>query len=112
MTFGLFGTIICLTLFLLKRYTDVDIFEEEKAFITSSNAIPKIITVAKTNETASKTNKGIILNSSEKGKIDGNGAKINGAANANAMLLLNEVVTEATKATNKNNLQENSHQAD
>lgn len=108
MTFGLFGTIICSTLFVLKRYTNVDIFEEETTFIPSSNAISKIISVAKAKETASKTNRGTILNLREKR----NGEMINGAANANAMLMLSEVVTEATKAANTNNLQRDLHQND
>lgn len=95
MTVGLFGTLICSILFLLKRFTNVNIIEEEKAFVASSNT-PKIIPVA----VASKTDEGIVLKALEKAnEIE---KSMNGVGNANAMILLSEVVESASKAANKN----------
>lgn len=102
MTVGLFGTVICSILFILKRFTNFNIIEEETAFIRSSNA-PKIISVA----VASETDKKIALKAL--GKANEIENSMNGVANANAMILLSEVVESATKAANKNPKWKNSN---
>lgn len=104
MTFFLFGTITCTILFLLKQFTNVNIFEEEKTFVLSSNAISKMIKVT------SKSNNNEIISKSRKSHADGNGIRNNDAANTNAKLLLDEVVTEATKVANIRNLEKNFNQ--
>lgn len=100
MTVSLFGAIFYSSLYLLQKFSSVDIFEVEQTFKKSPNAISKIATVLPfSSEAAFKANKDDIIMSTldqNADKIEGN---FNDAANTNAMLLLSEVVEEASKAS-------------
>lgn len=104
MTYGLIGTIICSTVFILNRYTDIDVLEEEKAFTKSPHLIS---TLGSIKMVASIEDNGIDK------KLKRNGTdKINkdtkGDPSIAAVLLVSEVVTEAASAANKIRLQRNS----
>lgn len=89
----------------MKRFTNVNIFEEEKTFVLSSNAIAKVIKV-----TSNSNNE--IIPRSIKQNPHGNEKRNSDAATTNAKFLLNEVVTEATKVANRKNLRKNLDQCD
>lgn len=93
MTVSLFGAIFYSSLYLLQKFSSFEIFEAEGTFKKSPNAISKIAPVLPiSSEAAFKANKDDIIMST----IDHNADDI---LNTNAMLLLSEVVEEASKAS-------------
>lgn len=101
MTYWLFGTVICSTIYILERFTNISIVEEEKTFTKSPNSIAKVVPITTVSE-STQIDDGIEVISFEK---DANGNGTNGVSKARAELLLSEVVTEATKAANRSQLQ-------
>lgn len=96
MTYWLFGTVICSTLYFLDRFTNVNIIEEEKTFQRSPNMISKVAPITTVSEITQIEN--IIEFGVKLGEKEHNG-------NENGVFLLKEVVTEATKVANKSQLQ-------
>lgn len=103
MTYWLFGTVICSTIYFLERFTNISVVAEEKTFTKSSNSIAKVVPITTVSETI-RIDNGIEVITFKK-DVNGNGNETNGTAKASAELLLSEVVTEATKAANKSQLQ-------
>lgn len=98
MTVSLFGSIFYSSLYLLQKFGNSNIFEEERTFKRSPNAIGKIATVLPmSTEAAFKANKDDIIMRAVEQNADGNERNV--SANTNAMLLLSEVVEEASKAS-------------
>lgn len=105
MCYWLLATIISITIFILKRFTNVNIFEKENEIFKKSPNISKlgVITVVGTaikKDTETKT----------KGKenIDANENGIDSASQAGATILLNEIIRQAVSANhNKNQLHTN-----
>lgn len=98
MTISLFGAALCSSLYLLEKFTTFDIFEAETTFRKSPNAISKIATILpfRNEATFDTTKDDIIMRSMEKKNAE-NQSNDDNIANTNAMLLLTEVVEEATK---------------
>lgn len=97
-TVSLFGALFYSTLYLLQKFGNSNIFEEEKTFKRSPNSIAKIATVLPVSaEAAFKANKDDIIMRTLEQNADGNERKV--SAHTNAMLLLSEVVEEASKAS-------------
>lgn len=103
MTYWLFGTVICSTIYILERFTNISIVEEEKTFTKSPNSIAKVVPITTVSE-STQIDDGIEVISFEK-DVNENGNGTNGVSKASAELLLSEVVTEATKAANRSQLQ-------
>lgn len=100
MTIFLPGAIICSTVYLLDRFTDLNIIEEETTFRKSPNALSK----AKTITDVSYKKDEIVITSIDRDE-DANEKEISGSVNqGNATIFLSEIVEEATKAAKKNEL--------
>lgn len=98
MTVSLFGAIFYSALYLLQKFGNSNIFEPEEAFRRSPNAIAKVAPVLSiSTEAAFKANKDDIIMGALEQNVDGNERNV--SANTNAMLLLSEVVEEASKAS-------------
>lgn len=98
MTFGLIGTIVCLTVFVLSRYTNIDVIEEEKAFTKSPQLISTLGTIKMVGQVTSKLNNG-----TEK-KLKENSPDVNDDSVVPSMgtvLLVEEIVSKAASAANK-----------
>lgn len=110
MTYWLFGMIFCSTVYFLDRFTNVKIIEEEKTFQKSPNMISKVVPITTVSELTQIDNVNEFsvklgendISEKENGTI--------GVSNANAVLLLNEVVSEATKPANKSQSETDFHQ--
>lgn len=98
MTYWLFGTIICSTIYLLDRFTNVNVIEEEKTFTKSPNSIAKVEPIMVISELTHIED--AFDEKTEKIAVESE-YDINGISKS-AVVLLSEVVTEATKAANKN----------
>lgn len=97
MTVALFGAILCSSLYLLDKFTNVDIFESEVTFTKRPNGISKIGTILPfTNEIAFDANKDNVLIRSIEQKVDNVGRNV---TNGNAILLFTEVVEEASRTS-------------
>lgn len=82
------------------KFSSFDIFEAEQTFKRSPNAISKIAPVLPfSHEAAFKANKEDIIMRSVEQIANENEKNVNNIANTNAMLLLTEVVEEASKAS-------------
>lgn len=100
MTVSLFGAIFYSSLYLLKKFSSLNIFEVEKTFKRSPNAISKIATVLPfSTEATFRANKEDIIMRSVEQIANENESNANNIANTNAMLLLSEVVEGASKAS-------------
>ncbi|XP_031629088.1 sensory neuron membrane protein 1-like, partial [Contarinia nasturtii] len=98
MTYWLLATIGCTTIFLLTRYTDINVLEKDALF-TRSPQISKIgPIVTMVSEQPLKDFNGVEAN--EKDQHDKNCLP-----KTDAVLLVNEIVTRATSAANKGHLQ-------
>lgn len=98
MTYLLCGTIVCVSLYLLKKFTTVDVIEQENMFRKSPNIILKTVPIT----LVSVVKMDSVLPSNvdidcEKKQEDGSG--FNGASDTNAIPLSSEIVTEAAKVT-------------
>lgn len=103
MTYGLIGTVICTTVYILNRFTDIDVLEEEKAFTKSPHLIStlgSIKMVASIED--NRIDKKLKRNGTDKKNED-----TNGDPSIAAVLLVSEVVTKAASAANKIRLQRN-----
>lgn len=104
-TYGLIGTITCLTLFILIRFTDVKVLEEEKVFVRSPHLISTLGGIKVVNQAAdAKSKNGTQRNSEQKNQANANN---NGntmqVPSIDAVLLVNNVVNKAAaSAANKN----------
>lgn len=100
----LLACIFCYILDLLKRFTDVDIFEEEKTFTKSPNSVTKIVPITIVDELAEKPNgKNEMLTIKKDFSV--NDHNQNGFGRPSAVFLLTEIVTEAAKAHDKSKAQ-------
>lgn len=100
MTFGLIGSITCLTVFILDRFTNFNIIEEEKAFNKSPHLISTLGSIAINQVTSKIDNK--ISKKSEQIEVNKNDEVLNGGGpSTNAVLLVREVVSKAASAANK-----------
>lgn len=100
MTVSLFGAIFYTSLYLLMKFSNFNIFESEQTFKRSPNAISKIATVLPiSNEAAFRANKEDIIMKTVEQIANENEKNVDNIANTNAMLLLSEVVEEASKAS-------------
>lgn len=54
MTYFLCGTIVCVSLYLLSKFTTVDVIEQENMFTRSPNAILKIVPITMVSELPAK----------------------------------------------------------
>lgn len=99
MTYWLFGTIICTTLFVLTRYTNLNVLEKVTEFQKSPN-ISKVDVIPVVDDTRVKDNKGI-----------GNVQKTNELHRTDAVSILNEILTRASTAASKNKLQQKFEQS-
>lgn len=98
MTVSLFGAIFYSALYLLQKFGNSNIFEPEEVFRRSPNAIAKVAPVLPiSTEAVFKANKDDIIMGALEQNVDGNERNV--SANTNAMLLLSEVVEEASKAS-------------
>lgn len=103
-TYWLFGTIICSTIYFLNRFTNVDVIEEEKTFTKSPNSIAKTEPIMVISELTQIED--AFDEKTEKIAVE-NEYDINGISKS-AVVLFSEVVTEATKAANTSELQTDS----
>lgn len=107
MTIGLIGSITCLTVFIVDRFTNFNIIEEEKAFNKSPHLISTLGSIAINKVTSEIDNK--ISKKSEQIEVNKNDEVLNGGGpmdpSMNAVLLVREVVTKAASAANKSRLQ-------
>lgn len=106
MTYYLCGTIVCVSLYLLKRFTTVDVIEQENMFTRSPNAILKTVPITMVSTIISEMppNKNIDYEMKQQELyLDKNGNDCNELSKTNSILLLNEIVTEAAKVTDIDN---------
>lgn len=98
MTVSLFGAILCSSLYLLEKFTSVDIFEVEKTFKKSPNGISRIATILPfTKELSFDANKdGVIMRSIDQ-KADRLSINMPNMTNRDAILLLTGVVDGASR---------------
>lgn len=100
MTVFLFGAISCSTLYLLGKFSNFNIFEVEPTFRKSPNAILKILPITTlSKEEAFRASKDDIIVRSLERSADINEKDVNNIVNTNAMLLLSEVVEEASRVS-------------
>lgn len=103
MTYFLFGTIVCVSLYLLKRFTTVDVIDQENMFTRSPNTILKTVPITMVSSVISEMTPNVDIDfeikQHELCTIDKNGNGCNDVSKTNPISLLNEVVTEAAKVT-------------
>lgn len=97
MTVSLFCAVLYSTLYLLEKFTSLNIFEDDVTFEKSPNAILKIAPIS--NEATFKANKDEIVVRSLEQSAEENKRNVDEISNTNAMLLLSEVVEEVSKAS-------------
>lgn len=103
------STIICTTLFVLSRFTNVSIFEVDQNIFSKSPNLSKIgaITKVKENEVRNEENVSPAQEKNVKNneKNDVKDLDANGVPETGAVLLLNEIVSKAASAANNSRLQ-------
>ncbi|XP_055302266.1 sensory neuron membrane protein 1-like [Sitodiplosis mosellana] len=105
LTYWLFGTIICTTLFVLSRYANVNIFEEGQSVFMKSPNLSKIGAITTASELSDKVNDGLKTIDEKDADVNVNGEDTNSHSKNGAVILLNEIVTKAASAANKSRLQ-------
>lgn len=94
MTYFLVGTIVCVSLYLLKRFTTVDVIEQENVFTKSPNAIlKKTIPITMVSELPPNVD---IDSEMKQRQLDLNENECD-LSSSNAILMLSEIVSEAAK---------------
>lgn len=105
LTYYLFGTIICVSLYLLKRYTTVNVIEQENMFTKSPNTMFKTVPITMVssiiNELPPKVDIDFEMKDRELHK-DKNGNECSDEARANSIMLLNELVAAKMTQTDLN----------
>lgn len=96
-TYYMFGTIICVSLYLLQRYTTVNVIEEENMFTRSPNAVSKAVPITMVSSFISELPPKVDIDYELKNKEflkDNKSEESDGneEARKNAILLLNEIV--------------------
>lgn len=107
LTYWLFGTVICTTLFVLHRYTNVNIFEEEEqSMFTKSPSQSKVGVVTNASERIPPIENNDLKTIEEKDDdVNLNEQDASNASQTGAVILLNEIVTKAASAANNRRLQ-------
>lgn len=103
LTIGSVGAITCFVLFLLMRYTSVDLIEAEGTFKKSPQFISKLGEIMMVSELKPKEN----INTDENVDKDTDAVHENGnnMPSTGAVLLLDEVVSKAVREVKKSKLQ-------
>lgn len=106
MTYFLCGTIMCVSLYLLKRYTTVNVIEQENMFTKSPNAIFKTVPITMVSSIIGELPPKIDIDNEMKQpelyQIK-NGSECNDVSRINAITLLNEMVAAKMTETDGNN---------
>ena len=100
MTYFLCGTIGCVSLYLLERFTTVNVIEQENMFTRSPNTVLKTTPITMVSSIISEIPPNIDIDFEMKQREfypDKNGNNCNNTSRENAILFLNEMVTEAAK---------------
>lgn len=95
LTYYLFGTIGCVSLYLLKRYTTVNVIEQENMFTRSPNGIFKTVPITMVSSIISELPPKVDIDFEMKDRElhkDKNGGECDDEARTNAIILLNEIV--------------------
>lgn len=110
MTYYLCGTIVCVSLYLLKRFTTVDVIEEENMFTRSPNAILKTVPITMVTSIISEIPPKIDIDFEMKQQEFGQDQNENGCddeSRRNAVILLNEINAAKMAKTDDNSQMQN-----
>lgn len=102
MTYFLCGTIVCVSLYLLERFTTVDVIEQENVFTRSPNAILKTAPITMVSSIINEMPPNIDIDFEMEQRefyTDKNGNGCNHLSKTNPISLSNEIVTETAKVT-------------
>lgn len=102
MTYFLCGTVVCVSLYLLERFTTVNVIEQESIFTKSPNAILKTVPITMVSSMIgelSPNEGGDFGMKQRESDLDENIHCCSDVSKANDILSLSEIVNEATKVT-------------
>lgn len=109
LTYYLFGTIFCVSLYLLKRYTTVNVIEQENIFTKSPNTMFKTVPITMVSSIISELPPKVDIDFEMKDRElhkDKNRIERNNDARKNSILLLNELfAAKMTQTDDENQMQ-------